>query len=133
MTRSDLIKTIAEKVDGVTQEKAKEYFCILDGQHRSKAFAKLNIISGNTYTIPNVHVKEVENIGAYLVDINGVGTSWSQKDRVTVAALTTDDELFTNVAEFKRSDKPCLERRGIHASQRCQNKHRERAKVCHPL
>ena len=88
------------KGEKLTQEKAKEYFCILDGQHRSKAFAKLNIISGNTYTIPNVHVKEVENIGAYLVDINGVGTSWSQKDRVTVAALTTDDELFTNVAEL---------------------------------
>lgn len=88
------------KGEKLTQEKAKEYFCILDRQHRSKAFAKLNIISGNTYTIPNVHVKEVENIGAYLVDINGVGTSWSQKDRVTVAALTTDDELFTNVAEL---------------------------------
>lgn len=88
------------KGEKLTQEKAKEYFCILDGQHRSKAFAKLNIISRNTYTIPNVHVKEVENIGAYLVDINGVGTSWSQKDRVTVAALTTDDELFTNVAEL---------------------------------
>ena len=88
------------KGEKLTQEKAKEYFCILDGQHRSKAFAKLNIISGNTYTIPNVHVKEVENIGAYLVDINGVGTSWSQKDRVTVAALTTDDELCTNVAEL---------------------------------
>lgn len=88
------------KGEKLTQEKAKEYFCILDGQHRSKAFAKLNIISGNTYTIPNVHVKEVENIGAYLVDINGVGTSWSQKDRVTVAALTADDELFTNVAEL---------------------------------
>ena len=47
------------KGEKLTQEKAKEYFCILDGQHRSKAFAKLNIISGNTYTIPNVHVKEV--------------------------------------------------------------------------
>ena len=88
------------KGEKLTQEEAKEYFCILDGQHRSKAFAKLNITSGNTYTIPNVHVKEVENIGEYLVDINGVGTSWSQKDRVTVAALTTDDELFTNVVEL---------------------------------
>lgn len=88
------------KGEKLRQEEAKEYFCILDGQHRSKAFAKLNITSGNTYTIPNVHVKEVENIGEYLVDINGVGTSWSQKDRVTVAALTTDDELFTNVVEL---------------------------------
>ena len=28
MTRSDLIKTIAEKVDGVTQEKAKEIVAV---------------------------------------------------------------------------------------------------------
>ena len=88
------------KGEKLTQEEVKEYFCILDGQHRSKAFAKLNITSGNTYTIPNVHVKEVENIGEYLVNINNVGTSWSQKDRVTVAALTTKNELFTNVAEL---------------------------------
>lgn len=88
------------KGEELTQEETKEYFCILDGQHRSKAFATLNITSGSTYTIPNVHVKEVENIGAYLVDINGIGTSWNQKDRVTVAALTTNDELFTNVAEL---------------------------------
>lgn len=88
------------KGEKLTQEEVKEYFCILDGQHRSKAFAKLNITSGNTYTIPNVRVKEVENIGEYLVNINNVGTSWSQKDRVTVAALTTKNELFTNVAEL---------------------------------
>lgn len=88
------------KGEKLTQEEAKEYFCILDGQHRSKAFAKLNITSGTSYTMPNVHVREVENIGEYLVNINNIGTSWTQKDRVTVAALTTKDELFINMADL---------------------------------
>lgn len=88
------------KGEKLTEEEAKEYFCILDGQHRSKAFAKLNITSGTSYTMPNVHVREVENIGEYLVNINNIGTSWTQKDRVTVAALTTKDELFINMADL---------------------------------
>lgn len=42
------------KSEKLTQRVAKEYFCILDGQHRSKAFAKLNITSGTFYIILNV-------------------------------------------------------------------------------
>lgn len=80
-------------------EEAENYFVILDGQHRGAAFAKL-IAVGENYEIPNVHVRNVENVGGYLVDINGTGTSWSNKDRFVVAALTTKEykELFTNIA-----------------------------------
>lgn len=80
-------------------EEAENYFVILDGQHRGTAFAKL-IAIGENYEIPNVHVRNVENVGEYLVDINGTGTSWSSKDRLVVAALTTEEhkELFTNIA-----------------------------------
>ena len=80
-------------------EEAENYFVILDGQHRGMAFAKL-IAVGENYEIPNVHVRNVENVGKYLVDINGTGTSWSSKDRLVVAALTTEEhkELFTNIA-----------------------------------
>lgn len=80
-------------------EEAENYFVILDGQHRGTAFAKL-IAVGENYEIPNVHVRNVENVGEYLVDINGTGTSWSSKDRLVVAALTTEEhkELFTNIA-----------------------------------
>lgn len=80
-------------------EEAENYFVILDGQHRGTAFDKL-IAIGENYEIPNVHVRNVENVGEYLVDINGTGTSWSSKDRLVVAALTTEEhkELFTNIA-----------------------------------
>lgn len=80
-------------------EEAENYFVILDGQHRGTAFAKL-IAAGENYEIPNVHVRNVENVGEYLVDINGTGTSWSNKDRLVIAALTTEGhkELFTNIA-----------------------------------
>lgn len=80
-------------------EEAENYFVILDGQHRGMAFAKL-IAVGENYEIPNVHMRNVENVGEYLVDINGTGTSWSSKDRLVVAALTTEEhkELFTNIA-----------------------------------
>lgn len=80
-------------------EEADDYLVILDGQHRGTAFAKLIAVGGN-YEIPNVHVRNVENVGEYLVDINGTGTSWSSKDRLVVAALTTEEhkELFANIA-----------------------------------
>ena len=38
----------------------------------------------------SVFVKEVKNIGEYLVNINTVG-NWDKKDRLTVAALTSEE------------------------------------------
>ena len=84
----------------LTKEEAKAYFVILDGQHRSTAFAKLIATGEYQNLIPNVHVRDIENVGEYLVDINNVGSSWDKKDRLVVASLTTKDELFQNVAEL---------------------------------
>lgn len=85
----------------ISLEKADGYFVILDGQHRGKAFAIL-IATGENYEIPNVRIREKENIGEYLVDINDAGTSWDNKDRLAVAALTAtgEKELFTEIAEL---------------------------------
>lgn len=88
------------KGNELTVEEAADYFVILDGQHRSTAFAKLFATGKYSEAIPNVYVREVENVGEYLVDINNVGSSWDRKDRLVVASLTTKDELFQNVAEL---------------------------------
>lgn len=84
----------------LTKEEAADYLVILDGQHRCTAFAKLVATGKYTETIPNVYVRDIENVGEYLVDINNVGSSWDKKDRLVVASLTTKDELFQNVAEL---------------------------------
>ena len=84
----------------LTKEEAKDYFVILDGQHRSTAFAKLIATGKYQNLIPNVHVRDIENVGEYLVDINNVGTSWDKKDRLVVASLTSNDELFQSVAKL---------------------------------
>ena len=84
----------------LTKEEAKDYFVILDGQHRSTAFAKLIATGEYQNLIPNVHVRDIENVGEYLVDINNVGNSWDKRDKLVVASLTTKDELFQNVAEL---------------------------------
>jgi hypothetical protein len=81
----------------LSEDEAEGYFVILDGQHRTMAFAKLNAAKGGM-VIPNVHVKEnIDNVGKYLNDINTVG-NWDKGDRITVAALTSKDELFENMA-----------------------------------
>lgn len=82
----------------LTKEEAEDYLVILDGQHRGTAFAKLFATGKYTEAIPNVYVREVENVGEYLVDINNVGSSWSKPDKITVAALTTKEQLFKSVA-----------------------------------
>lgn len=84
----------------LTKEEAKDYFVILDGQHRSTAFAKLIATGEYQNLIPNVHVRDIENVGEYLVDINNVGSSWDKRDKLVVASLTTKDELFQNMAEL---------------------------------
>ena len=82
----------------LTEEEAEGYFVILDGQHRSTAFAKLNSVSGDII-IPNVFVKDVKNVGSYLEEINRVG-NWDMRAKIGVAALTSKDELFENMAEL---------------------------------
>lgn len=86
----------------LTEEEAEGYFVILDGQHRSTAFAKLNSVSGDM-VIPNVFIKEIkdmgENVGGYLEEINRIG-NWDMKAKVGVAALTSKDKLFENMAEL---------------------------------
>ena len=57
------------KNEKLSAEEADNYFVILDGQHRCCAFARLVAADGK-YEIPNVHIRNKENIGTYLVDIN---------------------------------------------------------------
>ena len=79
----------------IPQEEVEDYFVVLDGQHRSIAFARINA-TGETRVIPNVRIKEKENVGEYLVDINRVG-NWNTKDKITVAALVNKEDELLNV------------------------------------
>lgn len=87
------------KNERLSAEEADCYFVILDGQHRCNAFARI-IATEQNYEIPNAYIRNEDNIGAYLVDINETGTSWNNKDRINVAALTAKEhsELFSNIA-----------------------------------
>lgn len=87
------------KNEKLSAEEADNYFVILDGQHRCSAFARL-VAAGEECDISNVHIRNTKNIGTYLVDINETGTSWNNKDRINVAALTAKEhsELFSNIA-----------------------------------
>ena len=81
----------------VTEESADDYLVILDGQHRTLAFLKCNLTEERV--VPSTYLKTGIDIGQYLVDINDVGTSWSQQDRFAVAALVSNDELAQNIAD----------------------------------
>lgn len=81
----------------VNVEDASDYIVILDGQHRTLAFLESSITTPQV--VPNTHIREGNNIGQYLVDINDVGTSWNQQDRFAVAALVSDNELAQNIAD----------------------------------
>ena len=50
-------------------------------------------------TIPNVFVKDIKDVGTYLEEINRVG-NWDMRAKIGVAALTSKDELFENMAEL---------------------------------
>lgn len=98
---SKLIEAGYEVVDYdgrvITAEEAADYLVVLDGQHRSKAFAQLNA-TGTEYVIPNVHIKEVENVGKYLITINRAGSHWDKRDKFAIAQLTAGTEPFTSIA-----------------------------------
>lgn len=87
-------------VNGNTIDKstATDYYVILDGQHRGTAFAKL-AAAGEEIEIPNVYIRNKENIGEYLVDINEAAKSWDNKDKFSVAGLTAKDEAFITISE----------------------------------
>ena len=98
---SDLMKkgyTVLDvKGNVVTKENSLEYLVILDGQHRALSFLKCE--SETHRVVPNTIIKNVENVGDYLVSINDVGSSWTTKDRFAVAALTSKDELAQVMAD----------------------------------
>lgn len=82
----------------IKQEEAADYYVILDGQHRCMAFAKLDAI-GAQQEIPNVYIRNKENVGEYLVEINDAAKSWDNKDKFTVAGLTSKNEMFETIAD----------------------------------
>lgn len=82
----------------INKEEAEEYYVILDGQHRGTAFAKLAAV-GEKAEIPNVHIRNKENIGEYLVDINDAAKSWDSKDKYAVAGLTSKEEAIQTISE----------------------------------
>ena len=87
-------------VNGNTIDKstATDYYVVLDGQHRGTAFAKL-AAAGEAIEIPNVHIRNKENIGEYLTDINEAAKSWDNKDKFAVAGLTTENEVIKTISE----------------------------------
>lgn len=84
--------------DAINPDEADKYLVILDGQHRCKAFAQLNA-TGENYVIPNVHLREVENVAKYLIDINKAGSHWDKRDKFVIAQLTVGTEPFTSIAD----------------------------------
>lgn len=93
-------KYIVVDVNGkaINETEAAEYYVILDGQHRGTAFAKLAAV-GEDIKIPNVYIRDIENVGQYLVDINENARSWDNKDKYSVAGLTAKDEAFATISE----------------------------------
>lgn len=86
----------------ITEKNAHEYLIVLDGQHRTTAFSKLNSIrEEGQIVIPNVHIKQgLENIREYLADINTVGHSWNMADKVCVAAISTENKILNKINEL---------------------------------
>lgn len=81
----------------VTKENAGDYIVIIDGQHRTLAFLMCSLTE--SITVPSTYIRDGIDIGQYLVDINDVGTSWTQQDRFAVAALVTNDELAHAISD----------------------------------
>lgn len=89
--------------NAITEDDAKDYLIVLDGQHRISAFSKLNSIreEGNRILVPNVHVKkELNDIRVYLADINMVGKSWNLADKVCVTAIGTGNKILVKINEL---------------------------------
>ncbi len=90
----------------ITEQEAKDYLIVLDGQHRISAFAKINAIrtEENQIVIPNVHIIKVENVREYLANINMVGHNWSTADKVSVSAIASNSKVLDKVHELIKDD-----------------------------
>lgn len=89
--------------NALTKDNVKDYLIVLDGQHRISAFSKLNYVKNEAEKIlvPNVHIKkELNDIREYLADINMIGKSWSQADKVCVAAIGTENKILSKINEL---------------------------------
>jgi hypothetical protein len=87
----------------ISEDEAPEYLIVLDGQHRIKAFSKLNAVRepAKQITIPNVHIKSgLKNVREYLADINMVGHSWNHADKICVATIATNNPLLEKTNEL---------------------------------
>ena len=96
------IKDASGKI--VTEDKYSDYYVILDGQHRSRAWMRC-LINGSAPKsvngIPGVMLKSgVNDIGSFLRDINP-GNSWNNEEAASVAALTKGkySELLKAIAD----------------------------------
>lgn len=100
ITATETIESGYEAIDlkgkKISKEDAGDYLVILDGQHRTLAFLMCNMTEPRV--VPSTFIKTGIDIGQYIVDINDIGTSWSQQDRFAVAALVTEDELAHEIS-----------------------------------
>ncbi|WP_324354477.1 DUF5131 family protein [Dysgonomonas sp.] len=91
----------------ISKVEASEYLIVIDGQHRITAFSKLNAIRNQSdqITVPNVRIeKGITNIREYLADINMVGHSWNNADKLCVSAISTGSKLLAKVNELIKAD-----------------------------
>jgi hypothetical protein len=85
----------------IPESELSEYLIVLDGQHRTSAFAKLNGIGGTKqYEVPNVNIIDTENPREYLADINMTGHSWNLADKTCVAAMATNNPILCKIDEL---------------------------------
>ena len=89
--------------NNITAESAKDYFLILDGQHRVIATSLFN---GEKDIIPIqvpaiiVDLKEGETISEYITAINVTKTEWKPVDYVRGAANVRDTDLLNRYMEL---------------------------------
>jgi len=86
----------------ITEQNAKDFLIVLDGQHRVTAFAKLNATrdSASQIVIPNVHIKTDIKVREYLADINLIGHSWTAADKICVASISNNSPILNKVNEL---------------------------------
>lgn len=96
----ELIDLAGNLIDETT---ASEYLIVLDGQHRTTAFSKLNATRSkeDRITIPNVRIKTgINNVGEYLASINLAGHSWTTSDKICVSSIITENKLLEKTNEL---------------------------------
>lgn len=87
----------------IAETTASEYLIVLDGQHRTTAFSKLNATRSkeDQITIPNVRIKAgINNVGEYLASINLAGHSWTTSDKICVSSIITENKLLKRINDL---------------------------------